>query len=249
MKYLIKPGWILILILLLTNSCKKEGAGCFQGAGKTVVEDRPAAGFTTIELQDNINLSLSHSNSNNSVQVESGKNLIKGIKTEISGGVLTIRNENWCNWMRSFDVPLNVHVSVGKLDSLVYRGSGDITCMNHLQNDSIKIDVWEGAGSIQLKLSNEKTKLIVHQGTVDLTISGSSWVGILASNGYGFLDCQALNTQYTYLGTTSPNHCYVNAQQYLSVEINNIGDVYYSGDPRTVDLQTSSTGELIKYGK
>ena len=66
----------------------------------------------------NVNLYLRQANENKLV-LESGTNLMAKIITEVnSNGVLEIRNENQCNWVRSYDKPINVYLEFKDLDSL-----------------------------------------------------------------------------------------------------------------------------------
>jgi hypothetical protein len=178
--------------------------------------------------------------------VETGKNLLGGIETSVTGSRLYIRNHNWCNWMRSFDVPIRVYVSVSNLDSLEYRSSGNVSCTNTLLNDSIKVDIWEGSGSVELKLEMEKAFFTLHEGAVDLTATGNVWVNFISSHGLGPVDCIGLISQYAFVSTSSPNHCYINVQQYLDGSIDNVGNVYYTGDPSTINMRIRDSGQLIR---
>jgi hypothetical protein len=47
------------------------------------------------------------------------------------------------------------------------------------------------------------------------------------------------------LASKSQNQTLVNVSDRLDVEIYEVGDVYYSGNPQTVNLTTYSTGKLI----
>lgn len=232
--------------LLLVKCSKDDGTGCFKSAGPVSEEVRSLPGFRAIELHDNVELILTQSSGNNPVKVKTGANLLSGIETIVYGSRLIIRNNNWCNWTRNFHIPVQVFVSVGKLDSLEYRGSGNVSCTNQLVNDSIKVDVWEGAGSIHLRLNMEKSFFTIHQGTVDAKLTGDVWVSFINSNGLGPVEALGLTSQYTYIHSSSPNHVYLNVQQLLSGTIDNIGNIYYSGDPHSISVEEQSTGELIK---
>jgi hypothetical protein len=238
-------GIVLLLILTTLTNCGKDSLfDCFKSAAKTVTEERTAVPFNYIILKNNLNLYITQ-DSRHSIRVEAGKNLQNGIKTDIINNTLTISNENRCNWIRSYDKPLNVYVSVVILDSIQYRSSGDIQTLNTIINDSIKLDVCEGGGSIYLHLNTIKSRLSVHNCTVDLTVAGVSTVNFISSNGYGPVYCLDLDTKYTYMNNNSTNDCYVRASIVLDAKIENAGNIYYAGNP-TITAQITGSGKLIK---
>lgn len=238
--------WIMFILLIFVQvSCNKEGAGCFEGAGQVVLEEREGGDITYIEILDDPDVVIIQKSGDRKIMVETGKNLLKGVKTEISGNKLTIRNSNTCNWMRSFETPMKVYVEVGYLDSLVYRGSGDVITENSIVNDSVKVDIWEGSGTLIFDVDVFKSRFYIHEGTADLIVKGSCWINFLSSKAFGPADLGDLNTQFTYMYSSSPNNCFVHAEQVLAVTIDNVGNVYYKGDPQ-LETVINSSGGLIK---
>lgn len=233
------------MLFLLSNCGKDNMFDCFKSTGKIVIEDRPASEFYGIILNNNLDLYLTQG-SGFSISVEAGKHLQKGIKTEIRDRVLTISNENRCNWVRSYEKPMKVYVSFTDLDSLEYKASGNVYSLNTLVSDSIKLVVKEGGGSIDLHIQTWKSVFQIDEGTVDLTVHGTSNVNYISSNAYGPVDCLDLNTVFTYMNSSSTNNCYVNTSSVLDVTIENVGDVYYMGNPDSVYFTQHSSGKLIK---
>ena len=236
---------MLLSLLLVHLSCQKEGAGCFKGAGEVVIEEREGGDIRYIEIFDDPDVILNQKSADKKILVETGENLLGGIITEISGNALTIRNVNTCNWMRNFDVPIKVYVDVSSLDSIVYRGTGDVITSNSLVNDSIQVDIWEGSGRIDLNVEVFKSKFYIHEGTADLYLSGSCWINFLSSKAYGPADLSQYTTQFTYMYSSSPNNCIVRSVQLLAVTIENTGNVYYLGDPR-IEAAINGEGKVIR---
>ncbi|HSG68643.1 MAG TPA: DUF2807 domain-containing protein [Bacteroidales bacterium] len=233
------------MIVMLASCSKMNPADCFKNAGQVSTESRPAESFRYLHMQNNVDVFLTYSNEY-SIEVRAGKNIIPGIKTRISDNTLTISNENTCNWLRSYDSPLAVYLGVPLLDSIVYQSSGNLTTLNKFAADSIQIDVLEGAGSIDLWLDTHKSRINLHYGTVDLKVRGHSHISYLYSAGYGPADLSSLETEFTYMTNNSTNICRVRARLELHVEIFNVGDVYYSGDPAEIGSWITGTGRLIK---
>jgi len=236
----------IIVIMLMALSCNKSNPGdCFKSTGPITTETREVDAFRYLSMENNVDVFLAYSPSY-SVEVRAGKNIIPGIKTNVQDHTLTIKNENSCNWIRSYEKPIEVYIGTPNLDSIVYQASGNLSSTNQFTSDSLKLDVLEGAGSINLWINMDKTICNLHYGTVDLTVKGHSHISHLYSGGYGPADFRNLETTYTYMTNNSTNNCYVWASLELEVQIENVGDVYYFSDTPTVSLSGSGTGKLYK---
>lgn len=237
---------LMIIIFAGITSCNKEDPfGCFKGAGKTVEQERNLGDFNGIIMHDNLDVILIP-DSEYKVVVEAGRNLQKGIKTGLDNGILEIRNENGCNWVRSYDNPLNVFVHYITLDSIEYRSSGNLTTQGTWINDSIKLDVREGSGRIQVDINTSKSRFSLHYGTADIHVTGTSNVNFISSSSYGLVDCAGLSTTFTYMSTSSTNDCYVDVSYVLEVIIENAGNIYYRGDPSEIKEVVTGEGRLIR---
>jgi len=234
------------IAFLTISGCQKEGAGCFESTGEITTEDRPGGDVRIIEMYNNVDVFLTQQDVGNTITVEAGENLIKGISTEIYGNRLVVKNNNYCNWTRDFNTPINVYVPVRKLDSIVYRSSGNIMCKNRLLNDSIQVDVYEGSGSINLNLGTHKSRFFIHEGTVDLTLTGETYICILSSHGFGPVNALDFGIQGIWMDTESPNDCYINVNLSIDATIKNIGNIYYTGNPSSIAANRVGDGKLIK---
>lgn len=235
-----------IFILLLASSCEKFQPGdCFKNTGEITEESREVTAIKYLHMYNNVDVYVKY-DQNYSVTVRAGKNVIPGIKTSISDQTLTIENVNSCNWVRSFDKPIEVYIGTPDLDSIVYQSSGNLNFTNQFVGDSIKIDVLEGAGSINLWLDMVRSTINLAYGTADLTAKGYSHLSYLYSEAYGPADLSALETEFSFMTSKTTNICRVRARLELDVGIYNVGDVYYSGNPQTVNADISGTGKLIK---
>jgi hypothetical protein len=228
--------------------CSKSAVDCFTSTGSIVRESRILPGFDSIVLNDNVNLILTcDSSSSNTVTVEAGENLMPGITTEVVNGQLVIHNRNTCNWVRSYDKPLNVYVSASRLWKISYYSAGDVTSTNTLRYDSLKVEAWEGCGTISLDLDLFSGYFIQHLGTADFRLRGVCQILTIYAGEYGPFNCSELMSNYCFLTTISPNDCRVLARRTLEVNIGSIGNVYYTGDPDTVKAVITGKGKLIKY--
>lgn len=248
MVYTKKVKIILIFAALLVMiSCKKENrSDCFKSTGNIIKEERVAGDIKKIELYENVNLIITQ-DTVNKIIVEAGENLLPLIITEMDNDTLVIKNNNKCNWVRSFKKEINVYVTVKDLARIITYGSGDVISTNTLTNDFFMLEMWSGGGSADLTINASESYFKIHTGSSDITVKGFSNFNYIYLGGNGWIWCDNLSTNYTVVNSLGTGDCYVNASQTLNVSIFNIGNVHYSGDPLSIIYtDTSGTGELIQ---
>ena len=244
---LFMTGFILLSGFILFTGCKKSGTNCITNAGPVVREVREIADFDSIEMNDYVNLILTQ-DSVVKVEVETGKNLQSGIETTVTERQLIIRNNNVCNWLRSYSTPVNVYVTVDNLKKIFYNSSGNITTTNPITSKKLTVDVWGGAGTIDMNLDIKGFGyFIVHQGTADLKLRGNCSICSIYSGEYGLIHAGELHTGYSFVSNHGSNDVYVKAIQYLSATIESIGNIYYTGNPDSLDIVIKGPGQVIPY--
>lgn len=237
--------FIILLIAVFLPACSKSPGDCFTTAGETVTDTRAISAFSAIKMLDNVDVELIEGPVPK-VEVRAGTNLIDKLQTEVVDSVLIISNVASCNFVRSYSQPLVAKVYFQKLDSIEYRSVGDLTCLSKIVNsDSFQINIYEGAGLIQLELQTAVSRLNFHYGTATLEVSGFSQVNYIYQASYGPIIASDLITTYNYLENKSTNSTYVQANVGLGVTISSIGSVYYRGNP-AVSLSKNGSGELIQ---
>lgn len=234
------------MLLLTVFSCEKASVvDCFKSTGQIIQENRDLTEFHTVILHDNIDLVLEQSETNH-LTIEAGENLMKKIITEVNDSVLTISNYNSCNWVRSYDKPITAHLSYTRLDTIEYRSIGNITSTDTIYTEYIVIDVKEGAGEIAFTVHATTIYCNLHYGTADIKMKGICDVCYVYSNSFGLIDNRELISGFVYLENRSSNDVYVDVRKTLGATIDNIGNVYYTGNPYNITLSGEGTGELIK---
>jgi len=239
---------LMMLFLVISGlSCNKSPVlDCFNSTGEIKKVEREIDDFTSIILMDNVNLHLQQAQKNKLI-LEAGSNLMSKIITEVNAeGVLEIKNDNQCNWVRSYDKPINVYLDFVQLDTLEYRSIGNVTNEDTIRMDTLVIDVKEGAGAIELTVNTYKINTNLHYGTADIITSGRTNISFVYLAGAGKVDNRSLIGNLVYLNNKSSNDIYVNSTSTLEVTIDNIGNVYYLGNPHNISLTGNGSGELIK---
>jgi len=235
---------VLLAVLSGSSSCKKSGTDCFTSTGTIIRQARIATDFDTIIARENVDIILTQ-DTVNSIVVEAGENIIGGIKTTINDRQLEIDNRNSCNWVRSYDKPLNVYVHVKNLRKIYYLSAGNITSTNVLTPESFMLDVWGGCGSIDLSISVIQGFIYEHLGTADITVRGGALYNSVVSGDFGLLQLKDLITDFTYISSSGTNDCYINVNKSLEATITSIGNIYYKGKP-SVKANITGDGKLIE---
>lgn len=251
--------------LLVTVSCQKGGK-CLSNSGPTISQERPVSPsekIKTIDLADNVNLYIAQGPTTK-VTVEAGSNIISGITTDIHydtttykikidsvtikdsvaiDTILSIRNLNMCNWLRSYDRPLNVYVQSNRLLKVSYDGSGNVASSSPLIGRDFTIDIMGGCGSINLdfqKVTNIYCNM--NAGTADVNLTGTCTTANFFLNNTGLCRADGLVDTICYVTHSGTNNCYVNVLRELTVVIKNIGDVYYKTGTDNCFIISTITG-------
>ncbi len=240
--------FIFLSYVFILPACKKAAPGdCFNSTGKITEEMRTTGNFRNIILYDNVNLHLIQDSLAEKVKVEAGKNLLKKIITRIdSAGWLEIRNNNRCNWIRNFNIPVDVYVWFPTLDSIEYHSVGNVDNVDTLRIKKFVINVKEGGGEIRLNLHTDELFTNLHSGTADIRCFGQTLVSFVYSAGFGKIDNSGLKAEQVYALTKSGNNMWIYANKILVVAIKGLGNVYYKGNPSQISVSGNGSGKLIK---
>jgi hypothetical protein len=234
------------ILLLVDSGCGKNGTDCFMSTGEISREERTASPFDSIDVGDNVSLFLIQ-DTVDKVVVEAGKNLLHGITTNVNNKQLIIRNLNTCNWVRSYDKPINVYVSFRNFWKIAYNSSGDIATMNTISLDSLLVEIWGGCGEVSLDVNLNQGYFYLKLGTADLILSGKCGVASLYTGDFGLLDARELNAGYAFITSRSSNNCYVKASEEVNATIESIGNIYYTGNPKAVITTIHGSGSVIPF--
>ena len=243
--------WLCFLVaLFLLWSCNKSNApDCFQKAGDPAVESRTlSAPVTRIELTEHIHLQLSNPDGQEPhVIVEAPENLLPEIITALDDqGVLTLRNDNTCNFMRRYDHLIRV-TYVGPLEHVVNRGTGDLTSTEALTTSVFELENRDASGVIHLDFAGAESVIVKdHTGVGEVTLTGTTDVLELFNQGWGPLDASGLVATTALTNNNSINVLRVRATNYVYTEINGPGNTEVFGNPGFIDVLDLGDGEVIE---
>ncbi len=236
---------LLAVVAFSGMTCKKENAcDCFKRTGDIIREERQLAEFRNVFVEDNVNLIFTE-DTVQTIEVEAGKNLVKLVKTEMNGDELRIRNANTCNFTRKYDIPVNVHIHYKKdqFHTIRSKGTGVISNTNACTSGEIDLDI-NGSGDINFLVGDGR--VLVHQhGVGDVTLKGSCDEIIIYTIGTGFTITDECTNGYTWLYTRTTGKITVCPSNLLISQIEGSGNVYYRGNPGSIQSTQLGTGQLL----
>lgn len=240
---------VTYLLLLLIFSCKKENAfDCFKSNGSEITVVRYPGSFAEIEVQDNIELTVSNG-SEYKVEVSAGKNIIKNISTKVTDNVLILKNNNTCNFVRGYKRKIRLHVTTPYAQKVTNNGVGPLTFSDAFTQDTLVLRV-VSSGDVYVNGSFYEIRSSTH-GNGDVYFNGSTQNLIIYTSGTNFIRAENFSvTGRIYISTYSIGDAYFNLNgvglfEYLIWETGNLRCKGKAG--QTVNLgPTDSRGKVIR---
>ncbi|MEQ8623726.1 MAG: head GIN domain-containing protein [Vicingaceae bacterium] len=244
---MIKLKKIAFFIFLFSTiiSCKKENLGdCFKSTGEIVLEQRQIPSFESLELHDRINLFVSFG-TEISLTIEAGENLLEHIETEVKNNILIIKNNNRCNWVRSFKKEMNVYLTAPSIKGINHFGSGELRFRDTLTRERFTFNMYEASGDGYLLLNTQQAELKTHTGTGTITAKGKVDYLVAFVGGNGFVDASAVEGKRGLAVAVNTGYIRINVSEELEATISGTGNIEYYGNP-VIDLSDTGGGKLIK---
>lgn len=232
----------LACMVVVFYSCKNSR--CAKSTGTMVTETRELGAFTKLYLDDKINVELRPSTVNRAT-VTCGQNLMQYIVTNENNGELTIRNDNTCNFLRSYKKPVSIVLEYTNLSYVNFLGAGQLTSTDTIRQTYFMLETEGGSGDVNLKLHTDSVRFILHTGNVNLNLSGKTKIAFFYSGGTSILDARNLWVETCLSNNSGSGDFFVNVTAYLFANIEQEGSIYYKGQP-SIDRAGQGRGQLEK---
>ena len=237
---------LTLLIFSFTNCSKDHMFDCLKSTGDEITQIRRAESFKNLNLKDNVDVIL-YSDTTPFIRVTAGEHLIDGIITEIENGTLYIRNDNKCNWTRSFSNKYTVEIGMRNPEKVEIYGSGNFTCADTIKTEEFLFDSWNASGSYNFLFNSNKIYINNNIGRADFHAKGKANVTFVYMNDVATLDFSELRTELFYIRSSTTGDCRINVNSELDVVLLYTGDIYYTGSLYKLTKNISGSGSLIAY--
>lgn len=245
---------IIIIILSLTACDSDQGLNCFQSAGSPVERDIEVADFTSIIVQERLQLIVKQG-PDYKVQLKTGENLINDIKINVRNGVLDLYNGNGCNLVRDYDIS-KVIVTAPDIDTIRNASGYEVQSDGVLRFPSLTLlsedlqeeDIYHKDGDFRLQLDVD-TLNITANGLSNFYLSGKAGVAdIELLEGDMRVESQDLAVQNLYIFHRGTQKVIVNPIQSLRGKVLGTGNLISVNRPPVVEVEETYTGRLIFEG-
>ncbi len=212
---------------------------CQKGSGRQIVEKRNVGIFSKLDIAGDYKVIIKQDTSA-SVTITADDNLMKYIKTNLSGDKLTIHtSKNVCS---SGQFILNI--SLRDLSVIKASGSIDVVSNGKLTTQDIELQL-SGSTKVTLDL-NAKNLTTRSSGSTELNLTGQATSHAIETSGSSQLNALNFVVSKYQISTSGSSECKINVLNDLSVNSSGSSDVQYRGNPSNINNNKSGSSSLNK---
>ncbi len=227
------------LILAITASA------CFAGNQSVAKETRDLSGFTKVSFGVSGNLYI-NIGPEFKVVLEGENRVLENVITEVSGGRLVIKNENWrmSNWRMNMNEKVTVYITMPELTALGVSGSGKAEIKDAVKTSDLNLSV-SGSGKLYASeiIVSSLDCGISGSGDITLGSNGSSSKADISISGSGNYIGESFKIGSAEIHISGSGNCTCNVTESLRASVSGSGNVTYEGNPR-VDAHVSGSGKV-----
>jgi len=203
-------------------------------------ETRDLKGFTKVSfgVPGNLYINLG---SEFKVVLEGDKDLLNDIETEVSGGRLVIKKDDW-GWNNNERV--TVYVTMPEISGLGVSGSGRAEIKDIVKTSDLSLSV-SGSGKLYTGGLEVTTLSSSISGSGDVIIGGSGNAASaeIAISGSGNYSGDPLKIGTAEIRISGSGSCSCNVSGSLKASVSGSGNVNYLGNPK-IDARVSGSGRV-----
>jgi len=227
---------LMSMLAIFAVSCKWT-VGFVRGSGNVETEERDVSDFHKIHLSGIGNLIITQGEEE-SLMIEADDNIMPIIEADVLGDELNIGFKRGYTFTPSATVKF--YLTVVDLDEISLSGAGNIDCED-FRTEVLQFDV-SGAGDLDFDLDAERVEVVV-SGAGNIILSGKVDSQEIEINGAGKYDGEDLESRQCEIRVSGAGSATVDVSELLDVEINGVGNVYYTGNP-SVTQDISGLGKI-----
>ncbi|MCX6322473.1 MAG: DUF2807 domain-containing protein [Bacteroidia bacterium] len=230
-----KRGIILSVIIVAMTLT----AG-FSNGQSIVKETRDVSGFTRVSFGVSGDLYINFG-SEFKVVLEGEKALLGDIVTEVSGGKLVIKKENW---RFNMNEKVTIYITMPEIKGLGVSGSGRAEIKDAVKAENLDLSV-SGSGKLFTTdvVAADLNCSISGSGDIIIGGSGDATKADISISGSGNYRGEPLKIGSAEISISGSGNCNCNVTESLRASVSGSGNVTYLGDPK-VDVRVSGSGRV-----
>jgi len=229
--------YFLIVILSLGVTFCSDGQirRTVYGNNKVVKKEREAGRFSGLRVSSGIDVYLRQTGEE-SIEVEADENLHEYILTEIRDGVLHVYTD--AN-IRKAEMK-RVYVTMNDIRSLKTSSAGDIIGETPVKTGVLELSA-SSAGDIKLEVYVKELEASISS-SGDVTLTGEADILNADLSSAGGLNAYGLEVREADVSASSAGDADISVSERLRARSSSAGDINYRGNPKYVDVHSSSAG-------
>lgn len=231
---------ILTLLLIVTVTFNAQFV--FASGTGSSRQTRDVKGFHGVSVANGIDLYLTQKNTEE-VVVEASDEYIDKIITTVEGGILKIyvKDRSFINFSWNHESK-KVYVSFKELNKLYASSGSDVVSQALLKLGELDMDASSGA-DIELELEAKNVTAESSSGS-DISLKGKTDDFHVSASSGSDVDAGSFESRKCNASASSGSDVKVYVTEELSANASSGGDIYYSGNPKTKDINESSGGDV-----
>lgn len=236
----IKPTFIFLLAVLTLFSCTVNNSS--NESDNRITDDRDLEEVTHLKVTGIFNLYLSQGEKP-SIRIDGSEDQLRKFKTIQNGDFLELEFDEINSGIFSDSRP-DVYLTLSQLEELVFEGVGNIKTEGSFKVDDIRLE-GDGVGNILLQFEASKIDAQFNM-MGNMTLEGSAAEITLSNEGIGNIDASKLLAQTMTLTSSGIGRVAVNCTGDLSITVNGIGTVSYTGNPNVIKEEINGIGKVTR---
>jgi len=236
--------YILITFLFTTSISLSQWQDAITGNTTIHTRHQKIQNFNSIEVLGPFEVTLKRGN-HHSVTIVGESNLIPHVEVDVNGNKLVLRTSNNKRLYSKTQEPIQIAVTAIEISKIYVVGSGKIASSIPLFSNNLLLELI-GSGEIQFPVEGQKIAVhITGSGHVQLKGNCKTLKGKIIGSGH--LRSKELQSENSFLHLTGSGQAHVNCSEKLKAMIDGTADVFYTGEPKIVDISTWLGKEKYKF--
>jgi hypothetical protein len=209
----------------------------YNGDGTIVKDARTVTAFHAVEFDGGYEIVLTQGPTTD-VRIETDKNLLEHITTEVKDGKLIVESHGNLNPTKS----ITVYITSPDYSAIEVDGAGHVTATTPIKSNDLALGI-SGSGHYELELHvNQLKSEIAGSGTLDL--KGDAANHRIDISGSGKILAKDLHSDSTNIDIAGSGNTHLNVAKYLAASISGSGNVRYSGAVTDVHSNIEGSGNV-----
>ena len=230
--------FLAIPLLLLSISCDERN---YSVSTASVQEKKNLTGVTRLQLDGVFNLTITQSDQE-SIEVVGDESMIKKLLIDQDGDLLTLSMEEDLGDNLFDKNELRINLSLKDLKELNYDGVGNVKTQGTFKVGDVSL-IGSGVGNLELDLDAQQIDADFDM-VGNINLQGKANRAFFTNNGVGNLDASNLIVKDMEINSSGIGNVEVHCSGDLSLMVDGIGKVSYSGNPRIIKKEVSGIGKV-----